>query len=137
VLTSRGSQRQAASLLHVDAKTLRRWTQRFLSQGREGLADRPRQGRPRKLDAQAEVFLEGVLRELPTDYGYATATWTLTDLQDLLTRHGWVVSLGTVDRTLPRLGYQYRRPRPDLDHRQDADVVATAQQTLTVLQKRG
>jgi transposase len=90
VLTSRGSQRQAASLLHVDAKTLRRWTQRFLSQGREGLADRPRQGRPRKLDAQAEVFLEGVLRELPTDYGYATATWTLTDLQDLLTRHGWV-----------------------------------------------
>jgi transposase len=137
VLDGSASPGQTARLVGVDTKTLRRWRQRFLAQGREGLLDRPRPGRPRKLDGEAETFMERVLSELPTVHGYATATWTLADLQDRLARHGWVVSLGTVERTLHRLGYQYRRPRHDLDHRRDADVVATAQQTLAVLQKKG
>jgi transposase len=81
VLDASPSQCQAARLVGVDPKTLRRWTQRFLAKGREGLADRPRLGRSRKLDAAAETFIERVLSELPTVHGYATATWTLADLQ--------------------------------------------------------
>lgn len=123
--------------LKVDTKTLRRWTRRFLVEGRDGLVDRPRSGRPRTLDADAEALIERVLAELPTEYGYATASWTLSDLRDLLADKGWEVSLGTVERALHRLGYWYRRPRHDLDHRQDADAVASVQHTLAVLQKKG
>ena len=137
VLCASESHAQASRLANVDAKTLRRWVRRYRVEGRDGLADRPRTGRARKLDTEAEDFIERVLGELPTEYGYATATWTLADLRDLLARHGWDVCPGTVDRTLHRLGYCYRRPRHDLDHRQDADAVATAKQTLAVLQKKG
>lgn len=128
---------QAARLVGVSSRQLQRWSLRFLAEGRDGLADRPRSGRPRKLDADAETFIECALADLPTAYAYPAATWTIADLQDLLARHGWLVSQPTVDRALHRLGYRYRRPRHDLHHRQDADSVATAQQTLAVLQKKG
>ncbi len=137
VLCVSESQRQAARLAHVDAKTLRRWSQRYVAEGRDGLADRPRPGRPRKLNGKAEAFIQRLLDELPTEHGYVTATWTLADLQDLLARNGWLVALTTLDRALHWMGYRYRRPRHDLDHRQDADAVASVKQTLAVLQKKG
>jgi hypothetical protein len=89
------------------------------------------------LPTEARTLLTKVLEELPTVHGYATATWTLADLQDLLAGKGWSVALTTVSRTLHELGYVYRRPKYDLQHRQDADSVATAQQTLRILQQKG
>lgn len=129
--------RAAAPLAGVAISTLHRWRNRFLNDGRDGLCDRPRRGRPVKLPAAAQRLLTTVLDELPTDHGYATATWTLADLQDLLARKGWSVAVTTVARSLHRLGYTYHRPKHDLQHRQDADSVATAQQTLRILQQKG
>lgn len=137
ILCASASQATASRVAGVSASSLRRWRERFVAHGRAGLADAPRYGRPRKLDLEAEALLERLLTEVPTEYGYATATWTLADIRDLLARQGWVVSVATVDRTVHRLGYGYQRPRHDLTHRQDADAVATAKQTLAVLQKKG
>lgn len=129
--------REASRLTGVSRSTLARWRQRYLSDGRDGLADRARLGRPPKLPPTARTLLTTVLEELPTNYGYATATWTLADLQDLLRRRGWHVGVATVSRTVHGLGYVYRRPKHDLQHRQDADSVATAAHTLSILQKKG
>lgn len=137
VLARSPTLREGARVAGVDASTLRRWRKRFLAGGRDGLADRPRRGRPSKLSGEARTRLTTVLDELPTTYGYATATWTLADLQDLLAREGWEVALTTVARTLHQLGYGYTPPKHDLQHRQDADSVATAQQTLRILQQKG
>lgn len=137
ILCASPSQAQAARLLGTGAKQLRAWTTRFLAEGRDGLVDRPRSGRPPKLGPEAEAFLQRVVGELPADHGYPVATWTLADLTDLLARNGWVVAVTTVERHLHALGYRYRRPRHDLHHRQDAEAVATAKQTLAALQKRG
>jgi len=127
----------AAALTQASPKSLARWRDRFLAEGRDGLVDRPRPGRPRKLPPAGGVLLETALDQLPTVYGYATACWTLADLQDLLARQGWPVSISTVERHLHRLGYGYRRPRHDLAHRQDADAVASAEAVLTALRKKG
>ena len=129
--------REAARLTGVARSTLGCWRTRYLNDGRAGLADRRRSGRPSKLPPEARTLLTTALEELPTTHGYATATWPLADLQDLLARKGWPVALTTVSRTLHRLGYGYRRPKHDLQHRQDADNVATAQQTLRILQQKG
>lgn len=129
--------RIAASMTAASPKSLRRWRDRFLMDGRAGLADRPRPGCPRKLPAAADAMLTTILPQLPTVHGYATVCWTLADLQDLLARQGWQVSIATVERQLHRLGYVYRRPRHDLAHRQNADAVASAEAVLSALRKKG
>lgn len=119
------------------AKRIRVWRRRFLADGRDGLADRPRPGRPPALDAAARDLLERALAATPLDHGYPVTTWTLADLADLLGRRGWRVCTTTVARTLQAMGYRYRRPRHDLTHRQDREAVASAQHALRELQKRG
>jgi transposase len=128
---------EAAHDMGCCAKRIRVWRRRFLAEGRQGLADRPRQGRPSKLDAQARAELETALVASPLDYGYPVTTWTVADLADLLGQRGWPVSRATVSRMLAAMGYRYRRPRHDLTHRQDAEAVTAAKHVLRELQKRG
>lgn len=47
-----------ARLLHVRPNRIRAWCARFLAEGRSGLTDRPRRGRPPKLDAADYHFLQ-------------------------------------------------------------------------------
>jgi transposase len=126
-----------ADTLGVSPRSLRRWEQRFLVAGRDGLADRPRPGRPPKLPPEARTLLGEALEADPGMYGYPVATWTIADLTDLLSRRGWTVSAVTVNRTVHALDYVHRRPRHDLRHRQDVEAVASAKRVLADLQKRG
>lgn len=128
---------KAATAFRTSEGRLRAWCRRYLEEGRAGLADRPRRGRPAKLTAAARALLEAALGRSPLDDGYPVATWTVADLTDLLRRHGCAVSAATVYRALRALGYRYRRPRHDLRHRQDAEAVASAAHALAELQKRG
>jgi transposase len=128
---------EAARQMGCCTKRIRVWRRRFLAEGRIGLADRPRGGRPPVLAGAAVQVLETALAASPLPYGYPVTTWTVADLADLLAQRGWVVSRTTVSRCLQRLGYRYRRPRHDLRHRQDAEAVASAKQVLAELQKRG
>jgi len=128
---------KAARCVGCSRNSLRTWSQRFLAEGRAGLIDRRRTGRPRKLDAAARELLETALAVAPLDYDYPVATWTVADLTDLLVRRGYQVSTATVYRVLRTMGYRYRRPRHDLTHRQDAEAVASAKHVLAELQKRG
>lgn len=128
---------EAAAQIGCSRNSVHTWAERFLAEGRDGLVDRRRLGRPPKLDAAACEMLETALATSPLAYEYPVTIWTVADLHDLLRRHGYDVSVATVYRTLDRLGYRYRRPRHDLTHRQDADAVASAKHVLTELQKRG
>jgi len=128
---------EAAHDMGCCTKRIRVWRRRFLTEGRQGLADRPRHGRPPKLDAQARAELETALAASPLDYGYPVTTWTVADLADLLGQRGWTVSRATVSRMLTVMGYRYCRPRHDLTHRQDAEAVTAAKHVLRELQKRG
>ncbi|MGH2534251.1 MAG: helix-turn-helix domain-containing protein [Thermomicrobiales bacterium] len=127
----------AARTVQTSAGRLRAWRDRFLAEGRDGLADRPRCGRSPKLDAAARHLLATVLAQSPLDHGYPVTIWTVADLWDLLGRHGYAVNPATVNRALHAMGYRYRRPRHDLTHRQDAEAVASAKHALAELQKRG
>lgn len=116
---------------------VRAWQDRFLADGRGGLADRARGGRPPKLDAAALAFLGDALDREPQAYGFPVTIWTLGDLQALLLRErGLQVSVSTLYRVVHTLGYSYGRPRHDLRHRQDAEAVAAAERVLGWLQKK-
>jgi transposase len=128
---------RAATVFGCARNSLRNWRQRFLAEGRDGLADRGRRGRPPKLDAAARALLETALIASPLDYAYPVTTWTVADLTDLLGRHGYQVHPITVYRTLHAMDYRYRRPRHDLTHHQAAEAVVAAKHVLAELQKRG
>lgn len=128
---------QAARMFGCARNSLHAWGQRFLAEGRDGLADRGRRGRPPILDAAARELLETALTASPLDHDYPVTTWTVADLTDLLERQGYQVHPATVYRTLRAMDYRYRRPRHDLTHHQDAEAVDSAKHVLAELQKRG
>ncbi len=67
---------QAARVFGCARNSLRSWSQRFLAEGRDGLADGAG-GLPPKLDAAARALLETALTTSPLDYDYPVATWTV------------------------------------------------------------
>lgn len=86
----------AARLLHTSPGRLRVWSRRFLAEGRNGLIDRRRGGRPPNLDAAARALVETALTRSPLEDGDPVTTWTVADLTDLLAHRGWVVHPATV-----------------------------------------
>jgi len=128
----------AARATGVSDQALRRWRDRFLAEGRAGLVDRSRAGRPARITPAADHLLDDALADSPMDYGYPVATWGLVDLADLLRRRcGVTIGTEALSRHLKRRGYGYARPRHDLKHRPDADAVESAKHTLRTLEKRG
>ncbi len=126
-----------ARLLGTAAHRIRIWQTRFATEGRQGLVDRSRRGRPPALDEAACAFLAEALEQGPQAYNLPTTIWSIRDLQALLRReHDITVSICTLHRVVHALGYRYRRPRHDLRHRQDAEAVAAAKRVLTWLEKK-
>jgi transposase len=127
----------AARLFHTSAYRVHIWHERFASEGRAGLLDRPRGGRPHALSDGDRAFLEEALERGPQAYDVPITIWSIRDLQTLLARErGVAVSVDTVHRTVHALGFRSRRPRHDLTHRQDREAVAAASHVLDWLQKK-
>jgi transposase len=126
-----------ARLFQTAPYRVRVWQRRFADEGRDGLLDRPRRGRPPKLSAEDRAFLVSALEQGPQAYGLPVTIWSIRDLQALLARErGVTVSVYTVHRVVQALGFRYRRPRHDLHHRQDQEAVAAAHHVLDWLQKK-
>jgi transposase len=131
------SQASAARLLHTSAYRVHVWQERFAAEGRAGLLDRRRGGRPHALSEADRAFLEAALERGPQAYDLPMTVWSIRDLHALLERErGVVVSVDTVHRAVHALGFRSRRPRHDLTHRQDRAAVAAAKHVLDWLQKK-
>lgn len=137
-LVAQGQSVSAVARLFATAgHCVRTWRERFLVEGRAGLLDRPRRGRPPKLGEDDLDFLRQALERSPQDYSLLVTVWSIRELQALVQRErGIEVSVYTLHRVVHALGYRYRRPRHDLRHRQDAEAVAATQRVLDWLQKK-
>jgi transposase len=116
LLSARGySAYEIAEIHAVSDPTVYKWIDRFDEEGPEGLYDREREGRPRKIDDEAEALLERLLEEPPTEVGYDFTRWTAPRLAEHLKRElGIDVHPDTVRQALQRLGYGWKRPRRSL-----------------------
>jgi len=88
----------AARTLSVLRSSLVRRSKRFRLDGRDGLVDTPRPGRPHKINHEACASPETALAASPMDDAYPVMTRTVVDPADLLTRQGWEVDTATVYR---------------------------------------
>lgn len=113
LLSARGRSAYDIADLHgVSDPTVYKWIERFDAEGPDGLYDREREGRPRKVDDEADAELLRVLAGDPTEEGYEFSRWTLPRLTEHLRRAlGVDVHPDTVREALHRLRFSYTRPR--------------------------
>ena len=128
---------QIAGMQAVSKPTIYGWYDRWCSGGVEGLANKPKSGRPLKADAEYTAALLEVIEKEPSELGYDFTIWTIDRLRAHLEKKtGIRLSESRFRALLKRKGYRYRRPKYDLGHMQDKDAKAKAQDLLEELKKR-
>jgi transposase len=70
--------------LHFTYSALRKWVYRFASQGTQGLVDRPRPGRPRKVTCELEQYLNRLVDQDPLEQGARSSQWNCRELAMVL-----------------------------------------------------
>ena len=105
------SQTAVAQRLGVSRQSVGRWCRRFRVTGPAGLADRPRPGRPPRLDAVGQRQLRRLLTASDLAGTTGPGGWTAPQLAERLGALGWPVSTKTVRRWADRLGARWRRGR--------------------------
>ena len=66
-----------ARLFGTAGHRVRAWRERFVAEGRIGLVDRTRRGRPPKLGADDLAFLQQALEQGPQPYGLPITVWSV------------------------------------------------------------
>ena len=131
------SVKEVAMVLAVTEPTVYGWLKRWREEGVEGLAHRPRVGRPRIADEQYCRALEEAIETDPHELGYRFSIWTVERLRDHLERTiGVHLSVKRLGEVILERGYVYRRPKHDLKNLQDPAAKEQAKQMLEEL-KRG
>jgi len=103
---------QIAEIQQTSDVTVYTWLDRFDEEGPQGLYDRPRSGRPSKIDQEAQKMIETCLTQPPTKQGYNFSHWTIPLLtQHLCEKLEKTLCCETVRQALHRLSFRWRRPR--------------------------
>lgn len=128
---------QIAEMQAISKPTIYGWYDRWVSGGVEGLANRPKSGRPLKADDAYTTTLLEVIDKEPSECGYDFVIWTIDRLRAHLEKKtGISLSESRFRALLKRKGYRYRRPKYDLGHLQDKEAKAKAAEVLEELKKR-
>ncbi len=121
----------------VSVPTIYNWHKIWREQGVEGLANRPKTGRPAKATEAYCQKLEEVLDHEPAEFGYRFAIWTSDRLRTHLDKEtGILLSESRFRALLKKRGYRYRRPKHDLSHLQDKKAKKKAEKLLEEMKKR-
>lgn len=103
---------EIADAFDVCLPTVRFWIRRFEESGPDGLYDRPRSGRPRKITDEVRGMVVQLIQEDPQQEGYLATFWTVAMLTLALTRRlNMTLSLSTLRGTLHQLGLRWGRPK--------------------------
>jgi transposase len=111
-----------AQVLHCSPQTVRRRLHRFDEQGLEGLGDRAKAGRPRRLSAADDSKLIALVRQAPPGRlerqadeltareEEGSAQWSLTALEQAAKEAGIQVKRSQIRTILMREGVRWRHP---------------------------
>jgi transposase len=127
---------EVAELLSVSQPTVYDWHHRWQREGVEGLANRPKSGRPVKANQNYVEILEQVVDQDPQALGYAFSIWTTERLRLHLKAQTGIELKPTQFRALLKEhDFVYRRPKHDLANLQDANARQAAEEWLQELKK--
>jgi len=120
----------------VSANTIWTWHRRYRQSGLQGLADKPRSGRPHKADEGYLVKLEQLLETDPRTLELPFNVWTINRLRLYLAEQTSILLSYTRFRALlTKLEYRWKQPKHDLAHLQDKSAQESAAEILDWLKK--
>ena len=123
--------REVHAFVHASFDFIADTVRRFRAGSVEALADRPRE---REEPAWLEDVLGWLLDKTPEDFGYFRSRWSCETLAEVLAwQKGVHVSAETVRRSLHRVDFVWRRPRPVLG-RKDPDYDRKLQKIHALLE---
>lgn len=93
---------EVAGCVGVTVRTVRKWRQRFLEEGIQGLYDRPRSGRPPHFSPEQRCEVIALACDAPANHGVEGQTlWTYDTLSDVVRRElDFAMSRSSIWRTL-------------------------------------
>ena len=124
------SRADAATHAGMERQSLRDWVQRFNAEGVAGLEDRPRKGRPRRMDAGIEKALCARVDAGPDAKTDKLVRWRRVDLQAWLqSEHAINYHERSIGKILKRLGYSHVSTRP-VHPQNDPEAMEAFKKTL-------
>lgn len=130
------SPKEVAEIFSVSQPTIYDWHHRWQTQGVEGLANRPKSGRPLKANQEYVELLKKVVEQNPQELGYAFSIWTTERLRlHMKAKTGTELKRTQLRAVLKDNGFIYRRPKHDLTNLQDASARKAAEEWLNELKK--
>jgi transposase len=131
------SPKEVAQFMSVSLPNVYSWYHRWQENKVEGLAKRPKSGRPRKTNQAYIKALEEAIEQDPQTLGYKFTLWTKTKLRLHLEKKTGIFLGDTQFRALLKENnYVYRRPKHDLTNLQDAKARKKATEWLEELKKK-
>jgi transposase len=104
---------EVADALGVSRQSVYNWMETYADGGDPlALADAERSGRPSSWSPELQNLLATLLRESPTQWGFAAVNWTVPLLREQLASwDGRWLSPDTIRRQLHEIGYVWKRTR--------------------------
>jgi transposase len=123
LLSSRGHRvPEIASLFELCQATVRFWLRRFDTHGPSGLYDRPRSGRPAKVNEEVTGRIQQMMQEGPQQAGYQATYWTVAMLVSALADDLKVTfSRSGIRNALHKIGLRWGRPRLGMPDKTDPE----------------
>lgn len=104
---------EAARLAGMSDQALRDAIKRFNAEGVDGLFDRPRSGRPRRLDAEQEASIKADVLKGPDIEADGLSSFTLEDIRKMIAeKHGAAYHIGYMGSLMKRLKLSRQKARP-------------------------
>ena len=100
-----------AARLKVGRRSVRRWKESFLKEGRKALKAQPATGRPEKLTGPRKERLQDLLLGGAQNAGFSTDLWTCPRVADLIEKRFHVrYHVDHIGRLLRSLGWSPQKP---------------------------
>jgi transposase len=128
--------KDVAEIMSISQPTVYDWHHRWEENGLEGLANRPKSGRPRKADTSYLEHLEEVMEQDPQALGDNFTIWTADRLRHHMAKEtGKLLGPTQFRALLQENDFVYRRPKHDLADLQDPQAREAAKEWLEELKK--
>lgn len=107
------SSRMLEEMVGFSFKQITNWVHRFEKEGVDGLRDKPKTGRPKRLSEEQLGRLSALLRtESPVAYGYNSDTWSGPMIGHWIEKHFQVTfKKAQVYNIIHSLGFTYQRAK--------------------------
>jgi transposase len=107
------SRSEAARLAGMERQALRDAVVRYNAEGLAGLHDRPRSGRPPRLDEERREVLRQIVLDGPDVEATGLSAWTLPELcREVEARWGVAYHASHMGKLMRRLGLSHQKARP-------------------------